>query len=190
MSAEENRTVYTLSSVEITEGEYLQASLLTARRYGALRTLPVYVVAAVVLLAAGFGLWPSFYRMYQTAVVPFVLCLCSALLLVGVLWLLPRMVREQAGRDYGTYRRLWQKATVVFERDTLRTQTPALQASDPYALMLQLVETPTLLVFIKDGGKQLVVPKRCLPPEQSEAMLAFLRHAFTRRYRAMRTWLW
>ena len=55
--------------------------------------------------------------------------------------------------------------------------------------MPECIETPELLVFLKDRERFLVLPKRCMPEEQREALLEQFRITFVRRRRRMSNWL-
>ena len=68
------------------------------------------------------------------------------------------------------------------------TKTPSLSLHDQYALIGECIETPELLVFIRESDRLLILPKRCLPPERREELLEFLRTTFVRR-RVMRSWI-
>lgn len=80
-------------------------------------------------------------------------------------------------------------ATVRLYADNAVTVTPTLTLYDQYALIRECVETPDLVILIKDRERQLVIPKRCLPTEKREEILEFLRLTFIRRRRVMRSWL-
>ena len=172
--------------VTVTKEEYIRAALLAARRTGALRSTPVVVAAAALLLLLGafsFG-WPG---------VPFSVsvffCVLSPLTLLLFFVAEPAAVRRQAGRDYLTYAALLCPATLRLFPDNVVTAAPHLTLTDQYALIPECVETPELLVFIKDRERFLVLPKRCIPEEQRENVLEQLRVTFIRRRRRMSNWL-
>ena len=98
-------------------------------------------------------------------------------------------MQRRAARDYETYRAMMQPSTVRLYADHMCTQTPLVRLTDQYALMACCVETPTLFVFVKDRERQMVLPKRCLPAEQRDEIIDFLRLTFVRRRRVMRNWL-
>ena len=101
----------------------------------------------------------------------------------------PGAVRRQAGRDYQTYAALLCPATLRIFPDNVVTVAPHLTLTDQYALMPECIETPELLVFLKDRERFLVLPKRCMPEEQREALLEQFRITFVRRRRRMSNWL-
>ena len=72
--------------------------------------------------------------------------------------------------------------------DDVRTDTALVRLTDQYALLALCVETPELLVFLKDRDRLLILPKRCLPAEQKDDALEFLRLVFIRKRKVMRRW--
>ena len=153
-------------TVDLTRGEYTQAALIAARLRGSLHPAPLIVVVAAVLLMVGmfsFG-W------FRSPLIPILLLAAGPLLLLLFFGVEPADVQRRAARDYETYRAM-------------------MQLTDQYALMACCVETPTLFVFVKDRERQMVLPKRCLPAEQRDEIIDFLRLTFVRRRRVMRNWL-
>lgn len=169
---------------EVTEAEYVQASLLLARRFGVLQFSPAAMTVGVLLIAAGVAMISFMISLFF----PLFLVLLGILLLVVFLLVEPADVRRQAKRDYKTFAQLMQPAEVVLYADDVQTKTPYLTLQDPYARML-CVETPALVVLIRDKEQLLIFPKRCLPSEQADEAMEFLRMAFVRRRRVMRGWL-
>ena len=98
-------------------------------------------------------------------------------------------MRKRAAADFVIFDELLQPATVRLYADNTVTVTPTLTLYDQYALIRECVETPDLVILIKDRERQLVIPKRCLPTEKREEILEFLRLTFIRRRRVMRSWL-
>ena len=172
----------------VTREEYRAASLLAARRRGSLRLLPAAVIAAAVLLALGLCLmdWGRFSL--SSSLIPLFLCLCCPALLAYTFVLEPQRLRRKADEDYRTYQLLMEQAELRLYPDYAQTTTPRLRLHDQYALMT-CIETPELFVFTRESDRLLILPKRCLPPEQREEIQDFLRLAFTRRRHVMRNWI-
>ncbi len=57
-----------------------------------------------------------------------------------------------------------------------------------YALMPLLLETADMLLLIKDSGRFLAIPKRCIPVDRREAVCEFLQRVFVRKYRRVSRW--
>ncbi len=169
---------------DVTQAEYVQASLLLARRFGALQLSPAAMVAGVLLIAAGLAMTSFMSSLFF----PLFLVLLGILLLVVFLIVEPADIRRQAKRDFQTFVQLMQPADVALYADEAQTKTPYLTQQDPYARML-CVETPSLVVLIRDREQLMIVPKRCLPAGQAEEAMEFLRTTFVRRRRVMRGWL-
>ena len=71
-------------------------------------------------------------------------------------------IRKRARRDYQTYKELMKDSVVRLYADDVRTDTALVRLTDQYALLALCVETPELLVFLKDRDRLLILPKRCL----------------------------
>ena len=171
--------------VKLEKKEYVAAALIGARRSGVLRSAPVVVVISLALLAVGL-LTMNWFQATSTILVPVVMCLaCPLILFFGVE---PEGVRKRAAADFVAFDGLMQPASVRLYADNAVTVTPTLTLYDQYALIRECVETQELLILIKDRERQLVIPKRCLPPEKREEILEFLRLTFIRRRRVMRSW--
>ena len=97
-------------------------------------------------------------------------------------------IRKRARRDYQTYKELMKDSVVRLYADDVRTDTALVRLTDQYALLALCVETPELLVFLKDRDRLLILPKRCLPAEQKDDALEFLRLVFIRKRKVMRRW--
>ena len=133
--------------VDVTEKEYIEASLIAARRIGSLRPTPVIVAAAAALCAVGL---------------PIMLCVLGLLLAIAFFTMEPANIRKRARRDYQTYKELMKDSVVRLYADDVRTDTALVRLTDQYALLALCVETPELLVFLKDRDRLLILPKRCL----------------------------
>ena len=167
--------------VKLEKKEYVAAALIGARRSGVLRSAPMVVVISLALLAVGL-LTMNWFQATSTILVPVVMCLACPLLLILFFGVEPGGVRKRAAADFAAFDGLMQPDNAV-------TVTPTLTLYDQYALIRECVETQELLILIKDRERQLVIPKRCLPPEKREEILEFLRLTFIRRRRVMRSWL-
>ena len=174
--------------VKLEKKEYVAAALIGARRSGVLRSAPVVVVISLALLAVG-PLTMNWFQATSTILVPVVMCLACPLLLILFFGVEPEGVRKRAAADFVAFDGLMQPASVRLYADNAVTVTPTLTLYDQYALIRECVETQELLILIKDRERQLVIPKRCLPPEKREEILEFLRLTFIRRRRVMRSWL-
>ena len=175
--------------VNVTEQEYVTAALIGSRRTGSLRGIPAALATAGVLLILGV-VSITWLRGYGIPwVVPLILIAACPLLLLAFLVAEPAAVRRQAKRDYVTYAALMCPARTALYADNIVTQTPLMTLTDQYALMAGLVETPELLIFIKDRERMIILPKRCLSEEQRDSVLEQLRLTFIRNRRFMRSWL-
>lgn len=175
--------------VNITQEEYETAALIGARRTGSLRGIPAAVIAAGALLVMGVACLTWFGGWGIPWVVPLILIAACPLILLVFLAAEPATVRQKAREDYKTYAALMCPAKIALYADNMVTQTPVMTLTDQYALMAELVETPELLLFIKDRERLLILPKRCLPEGQRDALLEQLRLTFIRRRRTMKSWL-
>lgn len=173
-------------SVELTKEEYIKAALFTSRRTGLLRSTPFIWIAALFLLVIGLF---SFNWFLYNLLVPIVICLFCLLLLFLFFLIEPRDVRKKAGKDYETYHTLMEPASISFFSDNVVTKSPHITLNDQYALLVECIETPEMFIFIKDTERQLILPKRCIPPEKTDAALEFIRQVFIRKRRTMRSWL-
>ena len=81
---------------DVTQAEYVQASLLLARRFGALQLSPAAMVAGVLLIAAGLAMTSFMSSLFF----PLFLVLLGILLLVVFLIVEPADIRRQAKRDF------------------------------------------------------------------------------------------
>ena len=176
-------------TVDLTEDEYVEASVLASRFAGSLRALPALLAAAVVALAAGLSTMNWFWITYRSIAFPLFLCLCGALLLLYGLWLEPRRVQRRAREDFAVHHALMAGAEVSLRADDLVTVTPKATLTDPYALLPLCVETKTLFVLIKDRERMLTIPKRCFPKDGGEERMNELRRVFTRKRWTMRNWI-
>lgn len=176
-------------TVDLTKKEFVTAALIAARRSGALRSFPLTVIVSALLLTCGMCSIGWFQSSFLSILVPVLLCAACPLLLLLCFVVEPAAIRRRAMEDYAVYERLMQPMVVCFYDDYAVSRTPRLTFTDQYALLVECIETPALLVFIRDRERRLVVPKRCLPAETQEETLTFLRMAFTRHRRVMRSWL-
>lgn len=180
---------WAVCDVNITEEEYVAATLMASRRTGSLRGIPAAMVAAGVLLILGVASVTWFGGYNIPWVVPLVLLAACPLLLLAYLVAEPAAVRRQARRDYITYAALMCPAQAMLYADNIVTKTPVITLIDQYALMAGLVETPELLIFLKDQERLLILPKRCLPEEQRDSLLDQFRLTFIRNRRNMKSWI-
>lgn len=172
--------------VNVTKEEYVRAALIAARRTGTLRSTPFVVGAAsLVLLIGAFSFrWPAVPPLISV----FFCALCPLLLLLFFV-AEPAAVRRQAERDYIVYVALFCPATMRLFPDNVVTAAPTLTLTDQYALMPECIETPELVLFLKDRERFLILPKRCIPEEQRADVLEQIRVTFIRRRRVMRNWM-
>lgn len=171
--------------VDVSEKEYVQAALLASRRYGSLRSAPAVLFIGVALLVVGLlgvtmtgTLWA----------VSLLLCILGPLMVVLFFIAEPAAVRRGARRDYPVFQELMAEGRLLLYPDHAQTVTGLAVLTDPYALMVFCIETPELLVFVKDRERLLILPKRCIPPEQKDGVLEFLRLTFIRKRKVQRTW--
>ena len=172
-------------AVDVTEKEYVRAVLFASRRIGALRSAPFILAVGLLLLTVGlcaFSWFPS------SLLLPVFLCVSGPLLVLLFYLAEPAAVRRSAGRDYATFARMMKDSRILLEPDQAQTTTACMTLTDPYALMACLIETPDLLIFVKDRERLLILPKRCLPAGEKEKTLEFLRLVFIRKRRVMRAW--
>ena len=170
--------------VDVTEKDYIEASLIAARRIGSLRPTPGIVAAAAALCAVGLLACSWF----ASPLLPIMLCVLGLLLAIAFFTMEPANIRKRARRDYQTYKELMKDSVVRLYADDVRTDTALVRLTDQYALLALCVETPELLVFLKDRDRLLILPKRCLPAEQKDDALEFLRLVFIRKRKVMRRW--
>ncbi|MDD3692838.1 MAG: YcxB family protein [Oscillospiraceae bacterium] len=175
-------------SIDPTDKEYKDAWLLAERAGGWLRPLPLVVFIAAALLFAGLCSLDWFRHNYSSVFLPLLLCFCCPVLLMVFFFVVPKKIETQASRDYLTYKTLMAKATIKLNADTVVTSTENLTFNDSYALMAGCIETPQLFVLIKDRERILIIPKRCLPTENADNIVKFLRHVFARKRRVMKNW--
>ena len=173
-------------TVQLTKKEYIQAAMIMARRCGALRSMPLVLLAAAVLLTIGMF---SFSWFPTVPLLPALICLCCPLLLFLFFAVEPAGVKKQAEKDYAVYTAIMEPTRLQLFQDNIVTQSPMLTEYDQYALILQCVETPALFLFIKDRERLLILPKRCIPAEKQQETADFLRLTFVRKRRVMRSWM-
>ena len=169
--------------------EYQTACLLVQRRFGGLRALPYIVLVAAGLLYFGLSALQGGYTDFFSFAIALLLCLgCPGLLLIG-LWMMPSMTKKRAAKDYETYQSLMQPAVMRLYADEMVTQSPTLVLTDPYAVMTGCIETPSMLILVKDRERLLIIPKNNLSVDQYEEVLSFFRLVFARRRMVMKNWL-
>ena len=88
--------------VDVTEKEYIEASLIAARRIGSLRLTPVIVAAAAALCAVGL----LAFSWFASPLLPIMLCVLGLLLAIAFFTMEPANIRKRARRDYQTYKEL------------------------------------------------------------------------------------
>lgn len=89
-----------------------------------------------------------------------------------------RRAREQ----FQTYTRLFPTAQVSLWDDFLTVEGEGFSRSDPYALLLRLLETRTLFLMLREDGSFLILPKHDLPLDGGRVP-SFLRETFARKYK-------
>ena len=171
---------------QLTEKEYVQASMIMARRSGALRSLPLVLAAAAVILTVGMF---SFSWFPTVPLLAALICLCCPLVLILFFAVEPAGVRRQALKDYAVYAKIMEPAMLQLYADNAVTRSPMLTLYDQYALMVECIETRELFILIKDRERCLVLPKRCIPEDKRKETAEFLRLTFVRKRRVMRSWL-
>lgn len=170
--------------LQITEKDYVQASLIAERRMGSLRSAwPVLILGVAILTIGLFS-----FSWFSPPFVPILLCGFGPLLILCFFIAEPAAVRKKARQNFATYQRFMEDAQLQLYPDNMQTKTSRLVFTDPYALLAGCVETPDMFVFIRDRARLLILPKRCIPPEKMEETLEFLRLTFVRRRRVMRGW--
>ncbi len=175
--------------IDTTEKEYIEAWLLAERTSGWLRSLWLVVFIAAALLFAGLCSLDWFRHSYSSVFLPLLLCFCCPALLIVFFFIIPEKIKTQAKRDYLTYKTLMANAVIKLNADTVVTSTESLTFNDSYALIAGCIETPQLFVLIKDRERILIIPKRCLPAENADNIVKFLRHVFARKRRVMKNWI-
>lgn len=175
--------------LDVTEKEYQKAGLILARRKGTLRSAGWMMLFSLLLLVVGIWIFPWFQATYLSAVVPLLLCILCPVLLLLVLFIEPRRVQMKNQKQFQVFSTLFSGAQVRLYPDYMETKGESVTLTDPYALIGELVETADLLIFLKDQERMLVLPKRCIPEDQREKTLEFIRLTFVRKRRLMRGWL-
>lgn len=176
------------SEITLTKTEYITARLVAARRNGGLWSMMLVGAVSCLLL---LGVWMSALHLYgrvQMAMVLFFVLQLPVLWLIAF-WFVPMNVRQAADRDYGSYQRLSAPCRMSFTADAVLTETPAFCMNDPYALMSVCIETTELVLFFKDDEQMLVLPKRCIPPDENDEFLDWLKQTFARKRRTMAYWM-
>ncbi len=72
-------------------------------------------------------------------------------MLLYIFRLEPQRIRRRAAKDYETYHALMEDAELWLYADYAVTKTPSLSLHDQYALIGECIETPELLVFIRES---------------------------------------
>lgn len=175
--------------ITLTEKEYQQAGMMVSRRCGALRICVWLSLVGVLLVAAAFYSLNWISSRPSSFLAPIALMLAGVLLLVICLAQLPRAEKRRLSADFVTFVRLMQPAAMTMGSDELVVKSENMTLHDPYGLIIECVETPEMFIFIKDKERFSVLPKRCLPAEKKQDILDYLRLQFTRRYHAMKNWL-
>lgn len=178
-----------ICQVSVSQEEYVTAALLAARRTGSLRGIPAAIMTAGALLILGVASITWFGGYGIPWILPLILIAACPLILLVFLWAEPQALRRQARLDFASYNALMCPSHMALYADNIVTETPVMTLTDQYALMAELVETPDLLVFIKDRDRMLILPKRCLPENSREAVLEQMRLTFIRNRRVMKSWL-
>ena len=176
-------------SLDVTLEDYTKAMLLSDRRVGLLRFLPLGLFAAAGLLLVGFGSMQYFIARYNSFLVPLLLFLLAGMVLVFFFYILPDNVRTKAKKSYASFHKLFEGQTIQFYPDTVITRTSCLALTDSYALMLVCIETPQLFVLLKDRDRMLIIPKRCITEDQQAMLVDFLRLVFSRKRRVFKNWI-
>lgn len=170
--------------LDISEKDYIKGSLIVERRVGTLRsTLPVLIFGTVVLTIGLFS-----FSWFSSWLVPLVLCAFGPLLVLFFFVTEPAAVRKKARQNYPVFQKFMKDARLYLYPDNMRVQAERVVINESYAMLAMCVETPDMFVFIKDRERLLILPKRCIPAEQMENVLAFIRLTFVRKRRFMRGW--
>mgnify|MGYP000889096332 FL=1 len=175
--------------IDLTPEEYVEASLLAERQGGYLQPLPFVVLVAAGLLFFGLRMLNWFQSNYHSVFFPLFLCVCCPILLVIYFYILPAALKRRAAKSYRTYQTLMQNPTIQLYADYALTEAHNLTLNDSYARMAGCIETPRLFVLIKDRERLLVIPKRCIPQEQWDQVISFIRLVFARRRKVMKSWI-
>ena len=173
-------------TAEPTLAEYKQAALVAARR--SRQTVSPFLAAGVAAVSVGFGMFSLSYA--ASAAVRITMAAVFFAVAALILWwgfaYMPAGIARRAEEEYQTYAALRLPMTFCFEADVLQTSSPVLCAEDSYARIGELIETPQLLVFLRDQGSFFVLPKRCLPEQNKQEVLGLLRIEFARHRSTMR----
>lgn len=175
--------------IDPTQKEYIEASLLAERQGGYLHPLPFVVLISAATLFIGLSTINWFKINYNSYFVPLLLCFCCPLLLVIFFYIQPTVLKRRAAKNYQTYQALMKSASLKFFLDNVVTTADNLTLTDPYALMASCIETPNMFVLVKDRERMLVIPKRCIPHDNQEEFITFLRMVFARRRKVMKNWI-
>lgn len=176
-------------SIDVTKEEYIKSFLLVERQIGYLRPLPIAVIASAVLLFLGLSSFNWFRVSYSSIFLPLILCFSCPVLLVYFFYLQPSLLKGRAAGFYKSYSEIMKDSVIEFFDDNFVTKTQYLKLNDPYALMSMCIETPELFVLAKDSERIIVIPKRCIPMENREEVIAFLRLTFAPRRKVMKSWI-
>lgn len=175
--------------IDTTEKEYKEAWLLAERANGWLRPLWLVVFISAALLFTGLCTLDWFRHSYSSVFLPLLLCFCCPTLLIVYFFIVPEKIKSQASRDFLTYKTFMTNAKLMLNADNVVTTTENLTFNDSYALIAGCIETPRLFVLVKDKERILIIPKRCLPPENADSIVGFFRHVFARKIKVMKNWV-
>ena len=173
-------------TAEPTVQEYRQAALIAARRNR--RIVSPFFAAGAAAISVGFGMFSLSYTADVTLRVAMAALFfaVAALILWWAFAYVPALVGRSAVEEYKTYAALRLPMTFCFCCDMLQTTSPVLSSEDSYARIRELVETPQLLVFVRDQNSFFVLPKRCLPEQTRQEALKLLRVEFARHRATMK----
>ena len=176
-------------TADCTREEYVRARLITARCSGEMQSpwISAAWIAAALLLGM-LSLSEIGQPGYRAAVAA--VFFAAAACLAGLFfWWIPVRLRNRARQEFETFRQLRLPMRFRFREDGVETTSALLSCFDSYARIRELIETPELLIFRRDGTGFFLLPKRCLPPDTAQQSLRLLREEFARHRRTMKTWI-
>ena len=176
---------------EPTAGEYRTAALVVSRRIGTLRSLPTVLLIIIALLIGGIWTAGWFRTSSSSIAVPVLIFASCAALFIIFFIVEPYNIARRAKIGFTFQQYLTKNGEIFLGADELITAIgqPEFKAVEPYALMGECMELPTMFVIVRGRERMSVIPKRCLPAGYEDEISEHLRHTFSRRYRKMRGWI-
>lgn len=154
-------------SVDVTEKEYVEASLIAARRIGSLRLTPVIILAAAAISVAGL----LSFSWFASPLLPIMLCVIGPLLAVAFFAMEPGNIRRRARRDYQTYKALMKDSVVRLYADDVRTETALVRPDRPVRPAGPVRGNAGAAGF-SEGQGSAVDPSQTLPARRKEGRRA------------------